>query len=66
MTSTQKMQLIYIQEQVLLGLNTDGGHHKQYYLERAYKAILGIFGDNDGKEFENAKNHYQWESPIPD
>ena len=46
-------------KELLDGLTTDGGHHKQYSLESALLALTG-------KKFvEDARKEFQWESGIP-
>jgi len=44
---------------LLDGLNYDGGHHKQYYLEQSLKLLL------TKKEFEELKEDYQWDWGCP-
>ena len=38
-------------------LMTDGGHHKQWYLEEILKEIV--------TNFDELKNRYDWEDGIP-
>ena len=43
---------------LLEGLMTDGGHHKQYYMEQALRALLGdTFVDR-------SKARLQWEEGL--
>ena len=44
---------------LLNGLNTDGGHHKQYEMEEALRLICGDRWTNEAKE------EFQWENGIP-
>lgn len=48
-----------IVEALLMGLMTDGAHHKQYYLEQA---LIGLCT----KEWaDKAKQKFQWTEGIP-
>lgn len=40
------------------GLITDGGHHKQYYMEEALEELTGE------KFYGEAKEEFQWEEGI--
>lgn len=44
---------------LISGLTTDGAHHKQYYLEQAFRALC-----EDGY-VDNAKREFHWEDGIP-
>lgn len=44
---------------LIMGLTTDGGHHKQYYLEAAFRAIC------EDEYVDKAKKEFQWEDGIP-
>jgi len=47
-------------QHLIIGLTTDGEHHKQFELEEAFRALCG-------KEyFERIKREIQWEDGIPD
>jgi hypothetical protein len=41
------------------GLAFDGGHHKQYYLDRALYHLLGK------EKYEDLKDREEWEDGIP-
>lgn len=45
---------------LLEGLNTEGGHHKQYYLEVALRQLC------TDEWVDRAQRHLQWEQGIPD
>lgn len=45
--------------ELLMGLNTDGAHHKQYYLERAFRALC-----EDGY-VDEAKEKFGWLDGTP-
>ena len=45
-------------QMVIEGLEEDGGHHKQYFLEKILKELVGQ------EEFNMAKNDLEWESGI--
>ena len=48
-----------VTEEIMMGLITDGAHHKQHHLERALR-IIG------GKEFaDKAKDKFQWVGGVP-
>jgi hypothetical protein len=49
-----------IVSRVLDGLTTDGGHHKQHYLEDALKLLVGE------SRFFQLKNELGWEDGRPD
>lgn len=40
------------------GLQTDGAHHKQWYLEQILKRVLGP------EKYETLKDSYDWEEGI--
>jgi len=42
------------------GLITDGSHHKQYYLEKAFRSLC------EDEYVDQAKEEFQWEAGIPD
>jgi hypothetical protein len=44
---------------LIMGLTTDGAHHKQYYLEQALLALT------EESWLENARTEFQWEKGIP-
>lgn len=44
---------------IVEALTTDGGHHKQWYLEEILKTIVG------NEEFSKLKKHLEWEGGIP-
>ena len=44
---------------LLMGLTTDGAHHKQYYLEQALRALV------EPEWIEKAHEKFQWEKGIP-
>lgn len=44
---------------LLLGLITDGSHHKQYYLELALRALC------EKEHVEEVKKEFDWEEGIP-
>jgi hypothetical protein len=44
---------------LLMGLNTDGAHHKQYYLEQAFRSLC------DDKYVDKVKIKFKWEEGIP-
>ena len=46
-------------KELILGLTTDGAHHKQYYLESALRALV------EDEWVDNAKAEFQWEEGIP-
>lgn len=46
-------------EALLMGLITDGAHHKQYHLEQALNALTSP------EWTEAAKQHFQWQEGIP-
>ena len=48
-----------VTEALLMGLTTDGAHHKQYYLEQALKALV------EPEWIEKARLEFQWEKGIP-
>ena len=41
------------------GLITDGAHHKQYYLESAFRALC------EDEYVEKTKKEFQWEDGVP-
>lgn len=45
-------------KELLLGLTTDGAHHKQYHLERAFRALC------TDEYVDTAKHEFQWEDGI--
>lgn len=45
---------------LLQGLNTDGGHHKQFYLEQALRLLCG------DDYVEQLKAELEWEEGVPD
>ena len=47
-----------VADMLLAALTTDGGHHKQWYLERAMRAISG------DAYVDSAKDELQWEDGI--
>lgn len=54
------LELEKIAKILLCGLTTDGAHHKQYYLEKALKALI------TDKAFNEAKKEFDWEPGIED
>jgi hypothetical protein len=44
---------------LIMGLTTDGAHHKQYYLEQALLALT------EEAWLEHARTEFQWEKGIP-
>lgn len=46
-------------KELILGLITDGAHHKQYYLESAFRALC------EEEYVEKTKKEFQWEDGIP-
>lgn len=44
---------------LLMGLITDGAHHKQYYLEQALIALV------EPEWIEKAHEKFQWKKGIP-
>lgn len=54
-----KEQLDKVVKTLLEGLTTDGGHHKQFYLETALRQLC------TDEWTDKAKEHFQWEEGIP-
>lgn len=52
-------------ELILDGLMTDGGHHKQWYLEQVLLSLLGEGGVNKKREELVAEYGWAWELGIP-
>jgi len=50
--------MAYLIDLILEALNTDGGHHKQWYLERILKELVSE------ESFDIYKQHYSWEEGI--
>jgi len=46
-------------KELLMGLTTDGAHHKQYYLEQAFRALC------ESEYVDSAKREFQWQDGIP-
>jgi len=44
--------------ELLLGLTTDGSHHKQYYLERALRALC------EDEYVDEAKAKFNWPDGV--
>jgi hypothetical protein len=44
---------------MILALTTDGAHHKQYYIEQAFRSLC------TDEYVDEAKNEFQWEDGIP-
>ena len=44
---------------LLEGLTTDGAHHKQYWLEQAFRALC------EDEYVDKAKREVEWETGIP-
>ena len=44
---------------LIMGLTTDGAHHKQYYLEEAFRSLC------EAEYVEKTKKEFQWEDGIP-
>jgi len=53
-----KMDLEALQEICVEGLCTDGGHHKQWYLEKILKKLM------EPSVFEKLRKHLDWEGGI--
>jgi hypothetical protein len=51
-TTIDKVQIF---NTILEGLMIDGGHHKQYFLEKAIRELL------TKEDFEKIKRYYGWE-----
>lgn len=45
--------------QLIMGLTTDGAHHKQYYLEAAFRALC------TAEYVEKTKDKFQWAEGMP-
>jgi len=45
-------------EFIVDGLNTDGGHHKQWYLEKILERLIGA------DEADDLRYKYDWEKGI--
>lgn len=54
-----EFELNEIEVALVNGLQTDGGHHKQYYLEKALRWVIGPDALDELKERED------WEDGIP-
>lgn len=54
---SEKVDLLI--DELLNGLITDGGHHKQFHLEQALRIAL------DDQDYETVKREVQWEEGIP-
>lgn len=48
-----------IVKMLIEALQTDGSHHKQWYLERIFREICG------DSYVDEEKNKFQWEDGIP-
>ena len=46
-------------EEIIYGLQTDGGHHKQYTLEVVLRMIC------EDEWVDKAKDYFKWEEGIP-
>jgi len=46
-------------ENLLMGLTTDGGHYKQWYLEQAFRALC------EDDYVDEAKAEFEWEDGTP-
>lgn len=57
---TMKEQKNEVIKALLQGLNTDGGHHKQFYLEQALRLLCG------DDYVEQLKAELEWEEGVPD
>jgi len=44
---------------LIMGLTTDGSHHKQWYLEQAFRALC------EDAYVEKARIEFPWETGIP-
>ena len=44
---------------IIEGLMTDGAHHKQWYLEEAFRALC------EDKYVNEAKDEFQWKQGTP-
>jgi len=55
--NTKKLDLVTTE--LLNGLITDGGHHKQWHLENALKILPG------SEFYDEAKDEFRWEDGIP-
>jgi len=44
---------------IIKGLITDGAHHKQYYLEEAFRALC------EDEYVDEAKRKFEWQNGIP-
>lgn len=51
--------LFNVKNNIIDALCTDGGHHKQWYLEEILKEILLP------ERYEKIKNKYHWDEGIP-
>ena len=52
-------QLNEMMNALMSGLSFDGGHHKQYYLDRALYYLVGK------EKYEDLKDREDWEDGIP-
>lgn len=59
-------QINQVTTHILNGLNTDGGHHKQYELEMALVALRGQeWVDQHKKDIEEEGVYCVWDEGIP-
>ena len=55
----QKEYLDQIVKEILYGLTTDGGHHKQHSLEKVFRLLC------EDSYVDKAKAEFQWKDGIP-
>lgn len=60
------LKITELQKLCIIGLTTDGDHHKQYYLEEILKIAFSISDEKKADEnFAEAFSLFHWEKGIP-